>query len=478
MPVNNANIHGPRQAFEGDGSTLVFQYDFDGDLSLVSTIRVHEFDDINGDGVQLTEDVDYTVNESNRTVTFVVAPASGTIIVVSRFTNRDRQIDYQSGSNLPERDLDEDTNRLTAVTQEIEGDLDNCLHLNSAGTGWNAEGLEGMNAGPATQPNSWVTQAQAAAMIAGGQPATSPSALPIVWFGDGVTTDFEITGHRDLRDYQMFVYVEGVIQSLEPQNESYSVVTEDDTGYLGASGGPAYVRFNDPPVDGARIEIRVLSGTVVGIFGDGSIEGDAIADDAIGVQHINVGAGANPRFMAFDAEGDASVRPLVSTDIIDLNPAVATLPVNGFAAATGNLDMGLNKIVNLATGTAALHAVNKSQMEGYVDSRLRAQQATIHSLMPTAVSGTFTDLATFAFTPDKVTISASYDGGTHDATYTVLFFGANARRVAGEVYADGSRAPDAIFQRNSETLQMRLVAVNSLTGWSQGRALAEKFGDA
>lgn len=475
---------GPRNRFTADGSTNTFQFSFDDELSQVSTVRVQLFESINDvDGTTLVEGVGFTVNTTTNIVTLTDTPSAGTVVAISRFTLRDRQINWPNGGTLNRNDMNEDPNRLTAVTQEIEGDLDDCLRLNAAGTAWNAEGLEGTNAAPATTSSSWITYAQAEAILAGGNVTSLPEAIPIVWYADGVSLYFAITGFRTPSAYQMFVYVEGVVQSLEPGNEAYTVVTEDDTGYPGAPSGPAYVKFAEAPVAGARIEIRVLAGHIIALFDDGAIDGDAIADDSIGIQHINVGTGLNPRFMVFDDQGDASVRPIVSTDIIDLNASIASLPVNTFAAASGNLDMGLNKILNLGSATSTLGAVNKSQMENYTDTRMRVQVKDIAALMPTVVSGSFTTIATFNFSPDEVVVSASFDGGTHDATYVVLLMGANARRVAGEEFADGSRAPDILFQRSSDdeestSFQMRIVAVNSLAAWSQGRALAKKYGDA
>lgn len=470
---------GPRNRFTADGSTNTFQFSFDDELSQVSTVRVQLFDSPNDvDGTTLVEGVGFTVNSVTNVVTLTDTPAAGVIVVISRFTLRDRQINWPNGGTLNRNDMNEDTNRLTAVDQEIEGDLDDCLRLNAQGTAWNAEGLEGTNAAPATASNSWMTYAQGQAMLAGGNVTSLPEAIPIVWYADGVSIYFAVTGFRSLTANQMFVYVEGVVQSLESGNEAYTIVTEDDTGYPGAPSGPAYVKFAEAPAPGARIEIRVLAGHIIALFDDGAIDGDAIADDSIGIRHINVGTGLSPRFMAFDSLGDASVRPLVSTDIIDLNAAIAYLPLNTLSAANGNIDMGLNKIRNLGSGTDTLDAVNKSQMENYTDTRLRAQVKDIAALMPTTVSGSFTTIATYNFTPDEVVVCASIDGGTHDATYVVLFMGANARRVAGEVYADGTRAPDILFQRSGTDLQMRLVAVNSLAAWTQGRALAKKYGDA
>jgi len=477
MPVNNANINGPQQAFDGDGVTTVFQYDFDGDLSLVSTIRVHQYDDVNADPIQLTEGEDYTVNAQSQTVTFVVAPASGVVIVVSRFTLRDRQIDYQSGSNLIERDLDEDTNRLTAVTQEIEGDLNNCLHLNAAGTAWNAEGLEGTNAAPATEPDSWVTYAQAVSLFSGSPTVEITASPPIVHTGDGVTTMFALTGYRQVEPTQMFVWVESVYQSLKPLDETYDVLEEDDTGYPGSPSGPAYIRFDVAPPNGAKIEIRILRGVVVGVFGDGSVDGDAIQDDAIDVNHLNVGAGVDKRMIVFDTAGDATARVITHEDVSDFDTGVRQNRLDQMAVPTAVVDMGIQRIKNVATATATLDAVNKTQMEGYVDTRLLAEEATVHAAMPTAVSGTFTDIAVFAFTPDEVVVSLTFDG-TNDVLYHALFMGANARRCAGALFASGARAPDIILQRSDETLQCRILAVNGLTAWTQGRALAKKYGDA
>lgn len=474
----------PISTFTGDGSTTQFQYDWsilEGIVASTELCRVEVAVAPEGDleWTTLTVDVDYTLNLSTSTITFISAPADGTIIRIQRFTDRarDPHFNYQSGSTIIETTLDADENRGTQVDQELEAQIFDCLRKTPAGDAWNAQGLEGRNAAPATHNNSWVTYAQMLAVIQGGLTIDTTTGDVKVYTGDGSTVDFAITGYRDLDALQLVVMVEAVVQSVDPANPDYQVLIEDDSGYPGAPGGPAYVRFATAPPDGSKIEIRIFKGVVVGFIADGSLDGDELADDSIGLRHLNIGAGVDLRVLVFDTDGDPAGRVLVHTDISDFDAGVRTNSLNQMATAAANVSMGLNQITQLSAGTGAFHAVNKSQMEAYIDGRLLAEQQSVEDDLPTSVSGSFTDIATFAFVPDEVTLTARFNG-THDATYMASFFGGNQRRVAGEQYADGTKAPDVMFERDSETIGVRLLALGNLSAWTQGRALARKYGDA
>lgn len=490
-------LHGPQNVHLSDGVTLTYQYSFDGDLSERSNVQVSVYDDVNADGSDLVEGDDFTVNEQARTITLETAQPAGTYIHIFRFTDRDRHIDWQPGSTMPDSEIDEDANRLTAVTQEIEGLLQDCLRKNAAGTAWNARGLEGKNAAAATEPNSWVTYTQLQAAIEGGVAIDITEATPIVWRGDGVATDFAITGFRDILNVQTFVYVAGVYQTLEPLAEAYQVITEDDTAYPGAAGGPAYIRFNEPPVDDAVVEIRVIRGTAVGFFDEGSVTGDMIGAGEIDESHMNFGSGDSRRILSVGPNGNVTVRQATHADINDFDAGVRENRLDQMAIPSANLDMGLQQIRQLGTGTAALHAVNKAQMESYIDTRILAERVVIGDAstvgsedpMPTAASTTFTHIATFEFTPDLVHFAIKFrdgsglgpEGSNFDfaLNYTIEFSGANRRSIAAPKYINGVQGPTLEFERDGVELSVRIVELGShLQAWTQGRAIAIKYGDA
>ena len=265
------------------------------------------------------EGVHYSHTPASSKITFLagfepdgdgVAPINGIetsdTIILSRFTTRDRQVDFQEGSTIKSQTLDNDADRLTAVTQEIEGGVTDALQKNAIGAAWDAEGLPSENASVALRGDGWPTLAQVQGLISGNPVAelTEPRVYDFTVPAGG-QTQFEMGGSQGLLTKQPIVFVDGVIQSALTD---YTVIIEGAVGYPEppATQGDDYLTFTVALTEGSIVHVRQFTGQVLGVLPDQFInDPDQIKDRLIGLRHINIGSSAeNDRFMVFDAVGD------------------------------------------------------------------------------------------------------------------------------------------------------------------------------
>lgn len=107
----------------GDGSTTPFPFTFE--FFLNSEIQVFV------DGVQKTEITDYTLvnDEPGGTVTFLVAPANLTQILIKRVLPQKQTHDYIENDNFPAEVHEESIDRVVMIVQQQQEELDRTPHL-------------------------------------------------------------------------------------------------------------------------------------------------------------------------------------------------------------------------------------------------------------------------------------------------------------------------------------------------------------
>lgn len=370
----------PFNLFTGDGTTATFQYGFTlfKDSAVVVKTRAAGAETF----TTQVENTNYSHNKSNKTITFFTGftPADQTLIRIERLTNRDRQVNYQSGSTLTEPNLDNDCDRLTGVTQEIEAGLADALTRNDVRDAWDGEGLPSENAAPAVESDGWVTLGQAQALIAAGQIVSIDEPPVFTFTGNGATTDFELNGLRGLKRAQVTIHIEGAYQSKRSASPVYSILNFGAGGYPTAGDGDDYIRFDEAPENTAVIEAVVFVGEVLGVLPDEFVgDPDQIANDIIGLQHFDLGAGSATRFLVADTTGKAPVMQQIGLtqlvaasqvlDPITKAALVAAIRLNNLAVPDGDINLNAKKFTSVGTPTASDHFATKGYADGLVTLR-------------------------------------------------------------------------------------------------------------
>jgi len=373
---------GPSQSHFGDGSTVTFNITF-AILGSFSGLRVNQLLQGEVDEELLTEDTHYSVSRTNgvpTSITFFTAPAgdgtaaNSTTIRIERFTDRDRGVDYVSGSAISEANLDNDANRLKSVDDEIEGNISDAMRLTIDGTRWNARGITVGNGEEAVEPDDLPTLAQVTSLIAQQDLLEINDAQVFCFTGDGYATQFELEGVNNVSTRGLaFVIVNNVVQSACALDSPYTLLNPDDSAFPSAGTVWTWIDFDEAPADGATIEVRILGGLVRATVDGLSIDTEHIVDDAVTIDKIDFVAGSAKRFIVVDVNGDPALQQLTPADMVGtyvaasatagFNSAVRESRLDQMAAPTASVSMNSRNITNLLAGTVSTHAVNKAQMD-------------------------------------------------------------------------------------------------------------------
>lgn len=116
----------------GNGNTKSFTFSF----RLLADDYLVVFQEINNIQTVVSED-DYTVNmeEVGGTVDFKTAPAAGTYIIITRNVPLDQLTPYRTSSGFPADRVEENLDKLTAITQQLSEGLDRVPKLPVGTTG-------------------------------------------------------------------------------------------------------------------------------------------------------------------------------------------------------------------------------------------------------------------------------------------------------------------------------------------------------
>ena len=148
------------------------------------------------------------------------------------------------------------------------------------------------------------------------------------------------------------------------------VVQAPTTNYTLSSTLPRTLTTTSVVPNGKVLQVLTVQGIVSSVFADGTVGTDAIVDDAVTLDKINIGVGAADRFLVFDINGDGTARVLVHTDISDFDAGVQANRLDQMATPTADVALGSQKITGLGAGANAADAVNKGQMEAAITSAI------------------------------------------------------------------------------------------------------------
>ena len=348
-----------RNIFPVLDASLTFQYTFTVDNSL-SAIFVATLEPNQTFYVAKVLDTDYTIDTAGKIVTFLSTTTRGPIgtkVRIRRCTKRDRGVNINAENAFSPTTANRDQEQDFSFQQELETELSDVLHRNDRRDEWDAEGLQGCNALPGTRGNCWVTVDQLNAAIFDGIVLNLSEPLVIVLTGDGTTTSFTLPGARQTTAEQWFVFKNGVHQNSDDSTGGVGVYT-----ILVTVGQDDQIVFEDAPEVGATVLCTLLQGTVVSQFADDSITSAMVQDNAINLNHINIGAGVALRFLICDTLGDPVGRVAVHGDISDFDTGVRENRLDQMALPTVAVAMNAQKITGLANGSASQDAVAINQL--------------------------------------------------------------------------------------------------------------------
>lgn len=105
----------------GNGVTVNFSFDF----SLLDESYIRVYQEIDGKQTLVApEKYDVAYQSSGGSVTFKEAPAAGTYIVIARQVPLSQETPYKTSSGFPANRVEENLDKLTAITQQLSDDVE------------------------------------------------------------------------------------------------------------------------------------------------------------------------------------------------------------------------------------------------------------------------------------------------------------------------------------------------------------------
>ena len=126
MSIDDVTAVSPRVQYVAAAAQTVFDYPFQ--IFAATDIIV----DVDGTTKANAQDYTVDVDGSNvftGTLTFVDAMAGGEIVTIYRSTTLERLVDYQSNGPLASSALNDDLDKLTVISQELDAAIKRCLRL-------------------------------------------------------------------------------------------------------------------------------------------------------------------------------------------------------------------------------------------------------------------------------------------------------------------------------------------------------------
>jgi hypothetical protein len=458
----------------GDDS---YQYTFQV-LGSYSTVRVRVRANGEDDYVYQTEGEDYTHNANNRTITFLSGsvPEAGGTVRIERCTDLNRLVDFIGGSTLTEANLDNDADRLTSATQELACQLSTTLQQSPGGTCWDAGGLPLCNVGAGTEPTDGVNLQQVINILNGAETAEISNNSSIFSFtGDGITTEFELNGEQELSAVRVLVFVDGVYQDAETAGgPAFTILNAEDSDYPSDGDGDSYLSFTAAPLEDANVEVRVIKGLVSVTFDSASLDGDNIANDSIGLEHLGFANDAlSDESMIFvQPDGTPELRVVSYEDIPDFDDGVKAIHWNEMLWPETPVYMFGQQVKNMGAGTAAGDALRKDQIEGLIEDSVQQESGTIDPADMPAAPNTTGPTIEVGFACKRFALYAyvTNGDGNFGFTFETIFSGNEENLVCNATGGTFLR-----FERDGNDVIVKTGATLAALGsWSKLRWHAQK----
>ena len=460
----------------GDGSTTTFPLGFDYLKASHVVVKV--------DGVTKTSGTHYNLTGGN--VVFVTAPAANADIRLLRETPLeydDREVDFRSFGAITEDEMDLDQKQTWFLIQEAD-ERDDTGEINpTAGYlawdvvngRWTAirEGVEktiGDLASP-TIDDEAATKGYVDSVAEWGI-AGMPQGWTFTTAGNG--TSYTLTNGERLDAKYLVVSLDGVMQVpdidfvIQPGSPSSTLVwtTAPPNGVVASIQNFGKARFiNSLVIEDNSIESSKLTADCVtdreladeavdtGAIQDSAVTEDKIADDAVTASKIAdesvdfnrlkesgfttaPGGTYHPYLRVNKTTGTLEIHNISATDISDWLTELGNVRLSAFAAPNASVNMGSQRITNVATPTATGDAATKS----YVDSAIGTGNASKIELLYDSTLGAAASSWTIFSSP-----APSWFGSSDYLYYTCVVsnwvqtpVGANEERVRIKLYQGGA----------------------------------------
>lgn len=395
--------------YNGDGSTTNFGtlFNYIDPSHIVVTV----------DGVTQDQGTDYEV--VNEAIVFTTAPPSGDEVRIRRVTPRQysaRAVDFKSFGSITETEMDLNQKQVWYLIQEaLEEDDGGDINPNAEYLQWDSTaGVWTATRGGSNQRISNVDSPDTATDAATKDYVDNiaefgVAGVPQSWefTGTGSTGDFTLTNGAYLNANYLVVAIEGVVQ--RPISD-FTVIAGSTNSTL--SFGANF------PANGTVISVQnfgkarflntlILSENSVGSFeiktdgvtaanlADNAVDTAAIQDSAVTTAKINdlavtegkladesvtfnklketgfttAPGGSFDRYLKVDKDtGAVSVSTALAADLSDWLTELATVSLSSFAVPTGTLDMGNQRLTNLAEPSVSDDGATKNYVDTAVGS--------------------------------------------------------------------------------------------------------------
>lgn len=368
----------------GTVATPVFGY---GTIALLESNDIPHSDQLvmSLNGNTLTFTTDYTIDEGAEEVTIVGATAAalvvGDIFIIQRDTKDDaRYVDYTNNSAIDSDDLDLDSDQLFFLIQEAADKTDQVINLDLTTDRWNGLGKSTYNFGDAIVSDGLVTLRQMLSAVDGAETAEFDNIGYFSFSGDGVETDFTLTGagigFTDPKE--LLVHVAGVLQ-------------DPTTAYTVSGGTTAnpVVEFVVAPADESEIRVRTFYGLVKAVLLTDIVDGGSIAPGSLSLNALDIPAGLANRFIVADAAGVLTLNQFTTSYITNLAATVQAYRLDQFAVPTANVSLNSNRITSLATPVNSTDAATKAYVDAQVAAAVNAPVNVAGATVQTADSSAF-----------------------------------------------------------------------------------------
>ena len=357
------------------------------------------------DGVTQTLTTDYTVDTDNQNLVLVTPATGGEVAVVKRVSDGDSPyVDYTNNTVVDANDLDLAIKQLLFLIQETVTTIGDFLEYSSLNAYWDGQSRTTSQFMPAATSTGLTTLGQVGDLIAGVNTASIDNVTEWTFEPTTSTTVFNLTDAPQglAGGDELFVWVNGVHQ-------------RNTVGYtLSTAGAIPALTTTSSLSTGDVLHVVAVSGSVSTTFAEGSIDSDAIADDAIGLQHIQMDSGDASRVWLFTAGGNPVERRLELDDIKDFVTDIGnassdnSIEFSDLVPPTAALDLNGQKVTNAATGSSGTTDLcTVAQAEALAT----AATANVYTDFFDVVNGS-PETADVGFVPKTVLFNDSSLGGT------------------------------------------------------------------
>ena len=341
--------------YSGDGSTVQFSI---GDIPLIgnSLVAWQSQLAVTVDGVAVT----FTVDPTTQMVTLASAPSSGASVVIARETKiDDRYVDWVNSSQIDRESMNLDSDQSFFLAQEAKELAETAAQ--TTGGKLDAKNLNVINVATGINGTDAVNLAQMEARIAGGVPSefTGQGVYAKVLTADDVASPaFELVGLSGRGPEDVNVFVNGT-----RLNYIFGSVADYSMSDFGLN---SILAISKPLAENDKLEIVWSTGAVTAQVDPTLVDWSNTPDDVIPYTSLSSDPADDGQFLKVTG-GLPSFEDIVLADITDFASVYSTT-LDTWGAPVSNMDMGSQRVTNVADAINLADAPNWGQVQTFVNN--------------------------------------------------------------------------------------------------------------